>query len=123
MRITAVGVFGRTRRTVRKREARELKKRQYRLVSSAEGMQAQEADGSRGPGQSDAFPHPESCGTFLWGASETRGEVDRAGHWSGQGESQGWVEESGLQFGSILCVGLGMSAPGISAGQNNPARH
>jgi hypothetical protein len=50
-----------------------------------------------------------------------RGKADRAGHWSGQGESQGWVEEPGLQLGSILCVGWDMSAQGISSGQNGPA--
>ena len=37
-------------------------------------------------------------------------KVDCAGDWSGQGESQGGVEESGLQFGSMLCVGGDMSA-------------
>jgi len=38
----------------------------------------------------------------------------------GPGEDQGWVEESGLQFGSILCVGGDMRDPGISTGQNDP---
>ena len=89
-------------------------------ASSAEGMQAQEADGSRGPGESDAFPNPESSGTCLWGAGEAGGKADRTGHWFVQGEGQGWVEESGLQFGSILRVGWGMSAQGISTGQNDP---
>lgn len=89
-------------------------------ASSAQGMQAQEADGSRGPRESDAFPNPESCGTCLWSSGETGGKADCAGHWSGQGESQSGIEESGLQFGSILCVGWDMSAPGISTGQNNP---
>ena len=35
-------------------------------------------------------------------------------------KGQGGVEESGLQFGSILRVGWDMSAPGISTGQNDP---
>jgi hypothetical protein len=90
-------------------------------ASSAEGMQAQEADGSRGPRQSDAFSNPESCGTCLWDTGEAGGEADRPGDWSGKGNSQGRVEEFGLQLGSILRVGWDMSAPGISAGQNDPA--
>ena len=85
-------------------------------ASSAQGMQAQEADGSRDAGESDAFPNSESCGTCLWGAGEAGGEADRMGHWSGPGHGQGWVEESGLQFGSILCVGWDMIALNMSTG-------
>ena len=82
-------------------------------------MQAQETDGSRAPGESDAFRNPESSGTCLWSAGEASREPDRSSDWFGQSESQGRVEESGLQFGSILRVGWGMSAQGISTGQND----
>ena len=85
-------------------------------ASSAQRMQAQETDGSRDPGQSKAFRDPESSGTRLWGAGETSGKADCTGHWSGPGQSQGWIEESGLQFGSILCVGGDISAPSRSTG-------
>ena len=47
------------------------------------------------------------------GCRRSGGKVDCAGDWSGQSESQGGVEESGLQFGSILRVGGDMSAPGV----------
>ena len=89
-------------------------------ASSAQRMQVQETDGSRGPRESDAFPNPESCGTRLWGAGEAGGEADCTGHWSGPGQGQGWVEESGLQFGSILCVGGHVSALRITPVENDP---
>ena len=89
-------------------------------ASSAKGMQAQDTDGPRGSGQSDAIPNPESSGACLWGPGEASGKADCTGHWSGSGQSQGWVEESGLQFGSILRVGGDMSIPSISTGRNNP---
>ena len=85
-------------------------------ASSTQRMQAQETDGSRGSGESDAFPNPEPCGTRLWGAGQTSGKADCTGHWSGPGQSQDWIEESGLQFGSILCVGGDISAPSRSTG-------
>ena len=65
-------------------------------------------------GQSDTFPNPESCGTCFWGAGETGGKADLAGYWPVQGESQGGIEESGLQLGSILRVGWNLSAQGRS---------
>src|SRR5512139_588510 len=89
-------------------------------ASSAQGMQAQEADGSRGPGESDAFSNSESCGTHLWGSGEAGGKADCTGHWSGPGQSQGWFEESGLQFGSIRCIGGHVSAPSITPEENDP---
>ena len=63
---------------------------------SAQGMQAQEADGSRGSGESDAFPDSEPSGTCLWGAGEAGGKPDCPSDWLGQGEGQGGVEESGV---------------------------
>ena len=99
---------------------KELKKRKYREHLQRKGCRHKTADGSRGSGESDAFPNPESCGTCLWGAGEAGGKADRTGHWSGPGEGQGWVEESGLQFGSILRGGGDMSPPSISTGQNDP---
>ena len=68
-------------------------------------MQAQETDATRGPGESNAFPDSESCGTRLWGPGEAGREPDRPGHRFDQGEGQGGPEESGLQFGSILRAG------------------
>ena len=62
-----------------------------------------------------------NSGTCLWSAGEAGGEIDCTGDWFGEGENKDWFEESGLQFGSILRVGGGMSAPGKPAGQNDPA--
>jgi hypothetical protein len=90
-------------------------------ASSAEGMQKQETDGSRGSGESDAFSNSESSGACFWGAGKACGKSDRTGYWYGQGKGQDWLEESGLQFGSILCIGGDMRVPGASTGQNNPA--
>ena len=101
-------------------EAQGVEATEVSGASSAQRMQVQETDGSRGPGESDAFPNPESCGTRLWGPSETGRRLDRPGHWSDQGESQGWVEKSGLQFGSILCVGGHVSALRITPVENDP---
>ena len=39
----------------------------------------------------------------------------------GEGKSQGGLEESGFQYGSILCVGGGVSAPRISTEYTDPA--
>ena len=89
-------------------------------ASSAQRVQTQETDGPRGPGKSNAFSNSESCGTRLWGTGEAGREPDRPGHWAGQGEGQGWLEESGLQSGSILRVGGGMTAQSASGGQRNP---
>src|SRR5512139_2495178 len=83
-------------------------------------MQAQETDRSGDPGEPNAIPYPESCGTRLWGPSEAGREPDRPGHWAGQGEGQGWFAESGLQCGSILRVGRGISAPSTSGEQKGP---
>ncbi len=56
-------------------------------ASSAQRMQAQEIDGSRAPGESDAFRNPESSGTCLWGTGEASREPDRTSDWFGQSES------------------------------------
>ena len=101
-------------------EAERVEETEVSGASSAQRMQAQETDGSRGPGQSNAFGNPESSGTCLWGAGEAGGEPDRTSYWFGQGESQGRVEESGLQFGSILRVGGHVSAPRIATEENDP---
>ncbi len=83
-------------------------------------MQAQDTDGPRGSGEPNAFPNSESCGTRIWGSSQASGKADCTGHWPGPGQGQGWFEESGLQFGSLLRGGGDMSAPSISTGQNDP---
>jgi hypothetical protein len=88
-------------------------------ASSAQRVQTQETDGSRGSGESNAFPNSESRGTRLWGAGEAGREVDCTSHWSGPGQGQGWFEESGLRFGSILRVGGYISAPRITTEGND----
>src|SRR5512135_28982 len=85
-------------------------------------MQAQKTDGARGPGKSNAVADSESCGTRLRGSGEAGRKSDRPGHWSDQGEGQGWSEESGLQFGSILRVGWDMSVPSTSGEQKYSLR-
>ena len=94
----------------------ELKKRKYREHLQRKGcrhkkLTEREAQGNR------TRSRIRSRVEHVFGVQAKRaGRPDRTGHWFGQGEGQGWVEESGLQFGSILCVGGDMSAPGMSTG-------
>lgn len=97
-------------------EAEGVEETKVSGAPSAQRMQAQKTDGSGSPRQSNAFRNPESSGTCLRGAGEASGEPDRTGYWFDQGENQGGIEEPGLQFGSILCVGGDMSALSMSTG-------
>lgn len=56
-------------------------------ASSEKGVQAQEADGPRAAGESNAFANPESSGTCVWGAGEAGGEADRTSYRFGEGKS------------------------------------
>jgi len=89
-------------------------------ASSAQGKPAWETDGSRGPGKSDAFPDSESSRAYLWGASEASGNPACTRDWVDEGDGQGWVEEFGLQYRSLLRIVGGMSTGEISAGQPDP---
>ena len=68
-------------------------------------------------GESDAIADSESGGTCLWGAGNAGGGPDHPNDWVDPGEGEGWVEESGLQFGSILCAAGGIVSRGRPNGQ------
>ena len=96
-------------------EAQGVEEAEISGTSSAQGVQAQAVDATGGSRESDTVPYPEPSGTRLWGSGETGRGPDRPGDWAAAGESQDWLEESGLQLGSILHVGCGMSVPSMSA--------
>ena len=63
-------------------------------------------------GESNAIADSESGGTCLWGASDASGGSDPANNWVDPSEGEDWVEEFGLQFGSILCAAGGLISRG-----------
>ena len=71
-------------------------------------------------GESDAIADSESGGTCVWGTGDARGEPDHPNNWVDPGEGQDWVEEFGLQFGSILYAAGGLISRGAPKGQKGP---
>ena len=71
-------------------------------------------------GKSDAITDSESGGTYLWGTGDAGGEPDNPNDWIDSGEGEDWVEEFGLQFGSILCAAGGIVSRGAPKGQKCP---
>ena len=68
-------------------------------------------------GESDTIADSESGGTCLWGAGHAGGGPDHPNDWVDPSKGEDWVEEFGLQLGSILCAAGGIVSRGTSKGQ------
>ena len=71
-------------------------------------------------GESDTISDSESGGTCVWGAGDAGGGSDHSNDWVDPGEGEDWIEEFGLQFGSILCAAGGLNSRGAPNGQRGP---
>ena len=71
-------------------------------------------------GKSDTISDSESGGTCVWGAGDASRGFDSPDDWVDPGEGEDWVEEFGLQFGSILCAAGGIVSRGAPKGQKGP---
>ena len=71
-------------------------------------------------GESDAIADSESGGACLWGAGNAGRGPDHPNDWVDPSEGEDWVEEFGLQFGSILCAAGGIVSQGRPRGQKGP---
>ena len=71
-------------------------------------------------GESDAIADSESGGTCLWGTGDASGGLDHPNDWVDSSKGEDWVEEFGLQFGSILCAARGIVSRGAQKGQKGP---
>ncbi len=71
-------------------------------------------------GESDAIANSESGGACLWSTGDAGGGPDPPNDWVDPSEGEDWVEEFGLQLGSILCVAGGIVSRGAPKGQKCP---
>ena len=68
----------------------------------------------------DAIADSKSGRTCFWGTGDAGGEPDHPNDWVDPGEGEDWVEEFGLQLGSILCIAESLKARSTPQGQRGP---